>query len=162
MAVSTNPSSRNRVAYVAAAMSFAGFLVLVAVLSFLQGKASAQRRVEIQLANDDAFFCLYALKALKEPEKEKWKTLFGVGLDGAALKLSEMSIRHPELIANTNYNLMIQIQDYLMEHRHPPDRSPALKPVDEVLAKIAEASAKLHSVHPDPRKWEEEESGHAR
>jgi hypothetical protein len=136
-------------------------LVLVGALAFFQGKASVERRTEIRVANDDAFYSLFALKALKEPQNEKWQTLFQVSLDSSALKLSEMGLSHPDLIGNTNYNLLIQIQKYLKQYGHAPDRNPALRPVEQVAAKIGEATARLESIHPDVRRWEAEESGRA-
>ena len=87
-------------------------LLLVGVLAFFQGRASAQRRTEVQVSNDDAFYSLHALKALREPQDNKWQTLFQVSLDSSAIKLAEMCLSHPELIGNTNYNLLIQIQKY--------------------------------------------------
>jgi hypothetical protein len=146
---------------VAACVFFLACLVIVAVFAFLQGKASAQRRAEIQVANDDAFYSLHALKALKEPQSEKWQTLFQVSLDGSALKLSDMCLSRPELIGNTNYNLLIQIERYLNEHGRAPDRIPSLKPVEQVTAKVHAAVAKLESIHPNVDRWEAEESRRA-
>lgn len=131
---------------------------LVAAFSFSQGKAVAERKAQIQVANDDAFYCLYALKALKEPQSEKWRTLFQASLDGSAWKLSEMCMRHPELIGNTNYNLLVGIQKYLKQYGHDPDRNPGLRPVEQVIAKIGEATAKMESIHPNVEQWEEAES----
>jgi hypothetical protein len=143
-------------------MAAAGFflvcLLLVGVFAFSQGKASAERRIEVQVANDDAFYSLFALKALKEPQSEKWRTLLQVSLDSSAMQLSDMCLTHPELIGNTNYNLLIKIQKYLKQYGHDSDRNPALRPVDQVMAKIAEATTKMESIHHDVRQWEEEES----
>jgi hypothetical protein len=159
--ISMSSTGPNRIRLVAAVASFLVCLAFVAAFAFSQGKASAQRRAEIQVANDDAFYSLYALKALKEPQSEKWQTLFQVSLDSSALKLSEMCLSHPELIGNTNYNLLIQIQKYLSEHGRAPDRIPALRPVEQVSAKIREATEKLESIHPDVERWEAKESGRA-
>jgi hypothetical protein len=153
---STGP---NPVRLAAVAACFLVCLALVGAFAFSQGKASARRTAEIQVANDDAFYCLYALKALKEPQSEKWQTLFQASLDGSALKLSDMCLSHPELIGNTNYNLLIQIEKYLDQHGRAPDRVPALRPVEQVTAKVHEAIAKLKSIHPDVERWEAEEAG---
>ncbi len=153
---STGPT---RIRLVAVIGMFLVCLAFVGVLAFSQGKASAQRKAEIQVANDDAFYSLYALKALKEPQSEKWQTLFQVSLDASALKLSDMCVSHPGLVGNTNYNLLVQIQKYFKEHGRAPDRVPALRPVEQVTAKIHEAISKLESIHPDVERWEAEESG---
>jgi len=154
-------TGHNPIRLVAAIAFFLVCLALVGVLAFSQGKASAQRKAEIQVANDDAFYSLYALKALKEPQSEKWRTFFQASLDGSALKLSDMCLSHPELIGNTNYNLLIQIQKYLNEPGRAPDRVPGLRPVEQVTAKVHEAVTKLESIHPDAERWEAEESGRA-
>ena len=65
------------------------------------------------------------------------------------MKLSEMCLQHPELIGNTNYNLLIGIQKYLKQYGHDSDRNPALKPVGQMMAKIAEAVRKMESIHHD-------------
>lgn len=133
-------------------------LALVAVFSFSRGRAYAERKAEIRVANDDAFYSLFALQALKNPDDGKLRTLFQASLDGAAIKLSEMSLTHPELIGRTNYNLLIKVHEHLKQHGRDSDRNPALRPVDQVMAKIAEATRHLESIH-DRRRWEDEDAG---
>jgi hypothetical protein len=152
-----SPIKHNWVPWIATAVLFLVCLVLVAVFAFAQGKAAAERRAQIQVANDDAYLALSGLQALKEPQNEQWRSIFQVNLDGGAIKLSEMSLTHPELIGSMNYNLLIHIQKYLRQYGHDPDRSPGLPPVDQVTAKIAEATAKLESIHHDVRQWEQDE-----
>jgi hypothetical protein len=132
-------------------------LALVAVFSFSQGKAYAERKAEVQVANDNAFYSLFALRALRDPQDERLRTLFQASLDGAAIKLSEMSLTYPKLIGRTNYNLLIKIQEHFKKHGRDSDRNPALRPVDQVMAKIAEATKHLESVH-DIRQWEDEDA----
>jgi hypothetical protein len=156
--ISMNPPRCSYIRLTAGVVIAIGCLALGAAFSFTQGKAYAERKAQIQVANDDAFYSLYALKALKEPQSEKWQIPLQVSLDSGAMQLSEMCLRHPQLIGNTNYNLLIQIQKYLKQHGHAPDRNPALRPVDQVMAKIAEATAKMESLHPNVQQWEEEES----
>ena len=152
-----SPIKRNYIPWMATAVLFLVCLVLVAVFAFAQGKAAAERRAQIQVANDDAYLALSGLQALKEPQNEQWRSIFQVNLDVGTIKLSEMSLTHPELIGSSNYNLLIHIQKYLRQYGHDPDRSPALRPVEEVMAKIAEATTKIESIHHDVRQWEQEE-----
>ena len=153
-----SPTRHNCIPRMAATVLYLVVLSLVAVFAFSQGKASAERRAEVQVANDDAFYSLYALKALKDPQNEKWRTLFQASLDGSAIKLSEMCMSCPGLIGNTNYNLLIGVQKYLKQYGHDSDRDPALRPVDQVMAKIAEATTKMETIHQDVGQWEDEES----
>jgi hypothetical protein len=153
-----NPPQCSSIRLTAGVVIAIACLALVAAFSFSQGKAYVQRKAKIQVANEDAFDSLYALKALKEPQSEKWRTLFQASLDGSAMELSEMCLSHSELIGNTNYNLLIGVQKYLKQYEHDSDRNPALRPVEQVMAKIAEATAKMESIHPNVQQWEEEES----
>jgi hypothetical protein len=50
-----SPIKRNWVPWIATAVLFLVCLVLVAVFAFAQGKAAAERRAQIQVANDDAY-----------------------------------------------------------------------------------------------------------
>ena len=56
--------------------------------------------MEVQIANDDAFYSLFALRALKDPQNQKWRIALQVSLDVSAVKLSEICVSHPELIGS--------------------------------------------------------------
>ena len=154
------PASRNYVKVVVGVVLALICVSLAAVVGYLHGKARAERLAEVQVANDDAFYSLFALQAMRDPTNQQLRTLFQASLDGAAIKLSEACLRDPELIGATNYNLLVKIQKHLKEHGRDSDRNPALRPVDQVMAKIAEATARMESIHPDVRQWEEAEDAH--
>jgi hypothetical protein len=132
-------------------------LALVAVLAFSQGKAYAEKKGALEIANDDAFYSLYALKALKDPQDARLRTLFQVSLDAAVFKLFDISASRPGLIKPRHYNLLVAIRDYLKQDPRSLARNPALRPLNEVQAKVEATITRLESIR-SPRAWEELES----
>ncbi len=116
------PASRNYVKVVVGVVLALICVSLAAVVGYLHGKARAERLADVQVANDDAFYSLFALQAMRDPTNQQLRTLFQASLDGAAIKLSEACLRDPELIGTTNYNLLVRCPNDAA-NRSPPIRS---------------------------------------
>ncbi len=126
---------------------------IVAGFAFFQGMFYANRKATIRMANDECFYTVHALRALKDPEQRRVAVLFDAGMDSAALKLAEMSLRYPRDIQRTHYNVLVRVRDYRKQYGREPERSAAdIGTGREVDRKIAEAIAYLESVH-DMKEW---------
>jgi hypothetical protein len=126
-------------------------VLLVAGFAFLQGMFYANRKATIQMANDECFYTVYALRALKDPEQRRVAVLFETGMDSAALKLAEMCLRYPHDIKRTHYNVLVRVRDYRKQYGRDPTATSDID-VRELDKKVAEAIAYLESIH-DMKEW---------
>lgn len=111
----------------------------------------ANRRATVKTAYDHCFYSLYALKALKEPDRDRWDGFFDRELDPAASKLAEMCLTYPNLIGREHYNLLVGVRDYREKHGRHRASNTYITPL-EVDRSVIEAIAFLESVH-DTNVW---------
>ena len=133
------------------AVGAVGLLCVVAVLAFFQGMFYANRKATIRMANNECFYAVYALRALKDPEQARVAVLFDAGMDSAAYKLSEMSLCYPKEIDRTHYNILIRVRDYRKQYGRIPGRLGDTN-YPGVDKKVEEAIAYLESIH-DMKDW---------
>ena len=110
----------------------------------------APRKTDAQLG-DVASGVFNALRALKDPEQARVAVLFDAGMDSAAYKLSEMSLRYPKEIDRTHYNILIRVRDYRKQYGRIPGRLGDTNYLG-VDKKVEEAIAYLESIH-DMKDW---------
>ena len=126
-------------------------ILLVAGFAFFQGMFYANRKATIRMANDECFYTVHALRALKDPEQRRVPVLFDAGMDSAALKLAEMCLQYPRGIKRTHYNVLVRVRDYRAQYGRETERVDGIdgREVDE---KVAEAISYLESIH-DMKEW---------
>ena len=130
----------------------AGFLLCaVAVVAFFQGILYANRKATIRMANDECFYTVQALRALKDPEHARVALLFDRGMDSAAQKLAEMCLEYPRDIQRTHYNALIRVRDYRKQYGRDSRRAGDTN-FPGVDKKVDEAIAYLESIH-DMKEW---------
>ena len=123
----------------------------VAMLAFFQGVFYANRKATITMANDDCFYALQALGAMKDPKQADRALLFDVVMDSSASKLAEMCLKYPGRIERKHYNILVRARDYRKQYGRDPQRGvhPSYAETDK---KIAEAIVYLESIH-DMKDW---------
>ena len=126
-------------------------LSLVGTVAFIQGKFYANRKATIRMANDECFYTVHALRALKDPEQRRVAVLFDAGMDSAAVKLAEMCMRYPRDIQRTHYNILVRVRDYRKQYGRDPQRAGDTN-YPGVDKKVDEAIAYLESIH-DMKDW---------
>ena len=126
-------------------------LCVVATLAFFQGMFYANRKATIRMANDECFYTVHALRALKDPKQARVAVLFDAGMDSAALKLAEMSLRYPRDIQRMHYNVLVRVRDYRKQYGRDPERAGDTR-YPGVDKKVDEAIAYLESIH-DMKEW---------
>ena len=124
---------------------------LVAGFAFLQGMFYANKKATIRMANDECFYTVHALRALKDPKQARVAVLFDAGMDSAALKLAEMCLQNPRDIKRTHYNVLVRVRDYRKQYGRDSERTADIDG-REVDKKVAEAIAYLESIH-DMKEW---------
>ena len=126
-------------------------LCVVAVVAFFQGMFYANRKATIRMANDECFYTVHALRALKDPKQARVAVLFDTGMDSAAQKLAEMCLRCPRDIQRTHYNVLVRVRDYRQQYGRDPQRAGDTN-YPGVDKKVDEAIAYLESIH-DMKEW---------
>ena len=124
---------------------------VVAAVAFFQGILYANRKATIRMANDECFYTVHALRALKDPKQARVAILFDRGMDSAAQKLAEMCLRYPRDVQRTHYNVLVQVRDYRKQYGRDPERAGDTHFLG-VDKKVDEAIAYLESVH-DMKEW---------
>jgi len=124
---------------------------LVAGFAFFQGMFYANRTASIRIANDECFYTVQTMRALKDPEQRRISVLFDAGMDSAALKLAEMCLQYPRDIKRIHYNVLVRVRDYRKQYGRDPQRTADMD-FREVDKKVAEAIAYLESIH-DIKDW---------
>jgi len=126
-------------------------LCVVAVVAFFQGMFYANKKATIRMANDECFYTVQALRALKDPKQARVAVLFDLGMDSAAQKLAEMCLEYPRDIKRTHYNVLVRVRDYRKQYGRDPQRAGDTN-YPGVDKKVDEAIAYLESIH-DMKEW---------
>ena len=124
---------------------------LIAWFSFRQGERHVAGPLAVRMANEGCFDCWAGLTALKDTNQAKLAVLLDRGMDNSAATLAGMSLRHPDLVQRTHYNLLRRILDYREKYGRDTGSSPDYNPA-EVDRKIAEAITYLEAIH-DTNTW---------
>jgi hypothetical protein len=126
-------------------------LCLVGTVAFFEGMFYANRKAIIRMANDECFYTVEALRAMKDPKRARIAVLFDADMDSGALKLSEMCLRYPRDIRRTHYNILVRVRDYRKQYGRDPERAGDTN-YPGVDKKVDEAIAYLESIH-DMKDW---------
>ncbi len=150
-----NSNRRSDIRFAVSVLVFLMCLSVMYPIAFQRGETSGIKKAQVCAANDSAFYCYSGLRGLDDPQK--WKPLLQICLDGEAIRLSEICLTNPRWIGRSNYNLLVTINKYLVEHKDERSSDTVLRPVDQVIAKITEATARLESIHTNMREWKDVE-----